>query len=331
MKYRNRIPLLALAASLLLCSWGFLSHRTISQLSVYQLPASMQPFFHANMEYLVRHSVRPDLRRNQDKTEDTKHFIDLEAFGSDAANKMPLLWKDAVAKYSMDTLVEYGYVPYQVVATKEHLTKAFKMKSADSILFYAADLAHYIADAHVPLHTTLNYDGQLTNQKGLHALWETVVPELMMEQQFNLATAHQARYLLQPEKEIWQAVRKSYALLPSVFGEEKAATQLFTEATKYRIQLRKGKEVKYYTSEFGREYGKRLLPSINERLLASSEMIADFWYTAWVDAGKPDLTKLQTGGGDAGAQVRLKQEVEAFRKNKLLENNWLLSKTGSWE
>ena len=192
-------------------------------------------------------------------------------------------------------------------------------------------MAHYIADAHVPLHTTLNYDGQLTNQKGLHALWETVVPELMMEKEFNLSSDHKARYLAQPEKEIWQAVRKSFSLLPTVFKEETAATKLFTEETKYRIQNRKGKEVKYYTSEFGREYGKRLQSSINERLRSSSEMIADFWYTAWVDGGKPNLSDLQKGQTSVANGGRLKDEVDAFRKNLLLDKGWLLSKTGSWE
>ena len=37
------------------------------------------------------------------------------------------------------------------------------------VLFLATDLGHYIANAHVPLHTTLNYNGQLSNQSGFHA------------------------------------------------------------------------------------------------------------------------------------------------------------------
>ena len=43
----------------------------------------------------------------------------------------------------------------------------------DDVLRTAADLGHYLADAHVPLHTTGNYNGQRTNQTGIHALWET--------------------------------------------------------------------------------------------------------------------------------------------------------------
>ena len=107
------------------------------------------------MDYIVKQSVRPDQRRNEDSTEDAKHYINLEAFGDSAAWKMPLAWEDAVKQYSKDTLVKYGYVPYHIIAMKDRLTKAFRNGNKDSILFYAADLAHYIGDAQCSLHTTL--------------------------------------------------------------------------------------------------------------------------------------------------------------------------------
>src|SRR5688572_18617503 len=130
------------------------------------------------MDYGVRYSVRPDERRNSDSTEATKHFIDFEAFGDSAAWKMPQDWNSAVQQYTKDSLLKYGYVPYQIMVLKEQLTNSFRQKNKDSILFYAADMGHYIADAHVPLHTSINYDGQLTGQKGLHSLWESVIPEI---------------------------------------------------------------------------------------------------------------------------------------------------------
>ena len=58
---------------------------------------------------------------------------------------------------------------------------AFIEKDSDKILKYSADLGHYIADAYVPLHTTENYNGQLTGQKGIHAFWESRLPELFSE------------------------------------------------------------------------------------------------------------------------------------------------------
>jgi S1/P1 Nuclease len=308
-------------------SWGFLTHRTINQLAVYELPKAMQPFFFNNMDYLVKNSVRADQRRNDDSTEATKHFIDLEVFGDSAAWKMPLYWNQAVAQYTKDTLIKYGYVPYHIVFMKEALTNAFRNKNKDSILFYAADLAHYIGDAHVPLHTSINYDGQLTNQKGLHALWETVVPEILLAD-YNLSSRHKASYLKNPSLAAWGAVRSGFVLLNDVFAMETKATESFTDSTKYRIQIRNGKEVKYYTSAFAKEYSRLLGNTINEQLIKSTNLVADFWYTSWVDAGKPDLAGLLTSQWNQEQKEVLKQEIKAFRANELISKNWLIAKKG---
>ncbi|MDB5192303.1 MAG: hypothetical protein JWQ96_1866, partial [Segetibacter sp.] len=82
--------------------WGFLVHRTVHQLAVYELPGKMQRFFYRNMENVVNNAPRPDTRRNADSTEASKHFIDLEPFGDSAAWKMPLTWNEAVVKFSKD-------------------------------------------------------------------------------------------------------------------------------------------------------------------------------------------------------------------------------------
>ena len=308
-----------------LCSWGFLVHRTIHQLAVYQLPKPMQAFFYSNMNNLVEHSVRPDLRRNQDSTEAPKHFIDLEAFGDSAAWKMPLKWDEAVKIYSKDSLIKYGYVPYQIIHIKNKLTDAFRSGNKDSILFYAADLGHYIGDANVPLHTSLNYDGQLTNQKGLHSLWESMVPELEIEN-YNLYNGHKAEYLSNPEQTIWEGIRRAHILLTSVFGKEVEASKGFVDTTKFRVQVRRGREVKSFTPAFAKEYGRLLGNTVNDQLLFSSQMISDFWYTAWVDAGKPDLSKLLPSSYGKKDKKAFKSESKMWRKNQLLEKKLLIAR-----
>lgn len=319
------IRLFFVGALFSICSWGFLVHRTINQLAVYRLPDPLQGFFYQQMDYLVKNSVRADQRRNEDSTEATKHFIDLEAFGEHALSEMPRNWTAAVGRYTKDSLLKYGYVPYYVVQMEDNLTRAFRNRQRDSILFYAADLAHYISDAHVPLHTTINYDGQLTDQKGLHALWETVVPELELAN-YELGEEGTAQYVKDKPAAIWTAVEKAYNQLPAVLGEEKEATKLFTEATKFRIQVRNGREVKYFTTAFALEYSKRMGTSINDQLKASARMVADFWYTAWVDAGKPDLQELYTKPLTAEDKAKLEEEKAAYRSNQLIRQNRLISK-----
>ena len=105
-------------------SWGFLVHRTIHQLAVYQLPAEMAGFFHSNMAKLVYDAPRADTRRNTDSTEAPKHFIDLEPFNEKPAYDLPQDFSKAIDRYSLDTLTKYGYVPYQIIVLKNQLTNA---------------------------------------------------------------------------------------------------------------------------------------------------------------------------------------------------------------
>jgi hypothetical protein len=269
--------------------------------------------------------VRPDERRNTDKTEATKHFIDFEAYGDSAAWKMPWTWEEAVAKYSKDTLLKYGHVPYVIRNVTERLTEAFSRKDRDSILFYAADLGHYIGDIHVPLHTTLNYDGQLTGQKGLHSLWESIIPELELKN-YDLSSRHKARYLRHAEKKIWAALRNSFVLTTDVFLLEKEVTANFAPEQKYRIQMRNGREVRSYTTAFARAFSERLGHTVNGQLTATANLIADVWYTSWVDAGKPDLSELLEPAYTKVERKTLYREAKMFKRNELLENGKLISK-----
>ena len=320
---KSAVIVLPLVAIIGLCSWGFLVHHTTTQLAIYELPKPMQPFFYKAMKGLVKDCTRPDERRSADRTEATKHFIDLEAYGDNAAYNMPLKWDSAVAKYTKDTLLKYGYVPYHVLAMKDRLVEAFKVKDKEKILFNAADMAHYIEDSHVPLHTSLNYDGQLTNQKGIHALWESVAPEAAMGG-YNLSSKHKAQYLVKPEEAIWVAIRGANALLVDMFAKEKELSAKFTDSLKYKTTFKYGKKLKYYSDDFAKAYGESLQPTINQQLIKSADLVADFWYTAWVDAGKPDLNEILS----ADEKSQFRKERKSFKKNHLLQDSLLLAKTG---
>lgn len=313
-----------LSICLVMSSWGFLGHKTVQQLAIYELPKSIRPFFFKHKDKLVYDAPRPDIRRNTDSTEATKHFIDLEMFGENAAYTMPLDWDAAVKKYTKDSLLKYGYVPYHVIYMKGKLTEAFRENNVDSILFYAADLGHYISDAHVPLHTTMNYDGQLTNQKGIHALWESTVPEIEIAN-YTLNSKHEATYLKHPEQAIWNAVRVSAALVPEMLKQEIEVSKSFTEDQKFRTQMRRGKPYKSYTSEFAKAYAIALKSSINDQLISSANLVADFYYTAWVDAGKPDLQKINQDYSKADKKS-FKIELKQYQNNSLIANDKLISK-----
>jgi hypothetical protein len=302
------------------CNWGFLVHRTCHQLAIYQLPKPLSLFFYSQKKYLNEHAVRPDLRRSHDSTEAHKHYIDLEPFGDSAAWKMPLHLNDAINQYTIDTLKKYGIVPYWISVTMNRLTQAFKNKNKDSIIFYAADLGHYIEDAHVPLHTSINYDGQLTNQRGLHDLWESTVPEISISN-YNLQANRKANYIQNIEQHTWQILQTSHQLLQSVFDTETAIAKGFDDSSKYHITHKNGKTRKKYTKEFAKQYAAILNISINNQLLASANAVADYWYTAWINAGSPNLIDLYEPFG----KKYWRKERRHYRQNTLLPHNELLS------
>jgi hypothetical protein len=305
--------------------WGFLVHRTINQLAIYELPSAMGSFFFKNREYLVYHSPRPDLRRNSDPAEAPRHFIDLEMYGTN----VPTKWEDAVKRYGWDSIQKAGFVPWHIEWVMQRLTGAFRSGDKDSILFYAADLGHYISDAQVPLHTTENYDGQLTNQKGLHSLWESMIPELNLTD-YRLSSSHKAVYLRQPGKEIWKSIWTANQLVPELLQKEREVSAQFSLDEKYRVQNRNGREVRSYSTAFAKAYAASLGKTINQQLIAATDLLADCWYTCWVDAGKPDLAGITGTFNDAEQQQYL-QEILFFNNNQLLSNNALLARSAQYK
>ncbi|QCR22011.1 zinc dependent phospholipase C family protein [Pontibacter sp. SGAir0037] len=322
----KKITLLALClviGSAASYGWGFFGHKVIHQLAIYGLPKPMQAFFYKHQDYLVEKSVRPDERRNSDPAEAPRHFIDIDVFGEDAVHTMPEDWEAAAARYTADTLLKYGIVPWHVVKMQQKLTNAFKTQQADSILFYAADLGHYIADAHVPLHTTVNYDGQLSNQKGLHSLWESKVPE-MHAATYKLQNK-KAVYLPDAEKAIWTVVRHTNTLVPQTLELEREASKSFTTATKFVNVERNGRVRQYYADDFAKKYQELLGPMVEQQMAGAAEAIASFWYTAWVDGGKPDMEKLMAGKLSKAEKKALKKENKSWKKNRLFQEQRVLA------
>jgi hypothetical protein len=251
----------------------------------------MMILYKPNTGFLTQHATDPDKRRYAVKEEGPRHFIDIDHYGKYPYTDLPHKWKDAVAKYGEDSLNKYGIVPWYVPIMLYRLTTAFKEKNFDKIMHYSADIGHYIADAHVPLHTNSNHDGQLTNQKGIHAFWESRVPELLADKEFDFFIG-KADYIKDPQEFIWSRVLESAQEADSVLSIEKELTKSFPDDKKYAFEERNGKIIRQYSSAFTIAYNNLLNDMVERRMRQSIYAVASFWYTAWVNAGQPDLTDL---------------------------------------
>jgi hypothetical protein len=271
-------------------SWGFWAHQRINRMAVMCLPEEMMPLYKPNIEFLTQHAVDPDKRRNVNADEGIRHYIDLDHYGKYPDVNMPHKWKDAEKKYSADTLNAYGIVPWYVQKMMYRLTDAFKRKDKKKILSVSADIGHYIADAHVPLHTSENYNGQMTNQVGIHSFWESRVPELLGENYDYFVG--KAQYIENTQEYIWKIIMESNSELDSVFAFEKLLTKELGEDKKYGIETINSQSVKVYSRDFAIAYNAKLNNMAERRLRTAIINVASFWYTAWVNAGQPDLMNM---------------------------------------
>lgn len=271
-------------------AWGFWAHQRINRLAVYTLPPEMLALYKDQLEYLTEHAVDPDKRRYAIDGEDVKHFIDLDHYGHYPFDNVPRYWKEACLALQEDTLRAYGILPYQLPNELHKLTLAFKEKDLERIMKLSADIGHYIGDGHVPLHTTENYNGQMTGQKGIHGFWESRLPELFGESyDFFVGRAY---YVDNIQMEIWDAVMESHLAVDSVLSFERQLNEQYPADKKYGYESRNAITIRTYSREYSAAYHDMLGGQVERRMRTAIRRIGAFWYTAWKNAGSPDLSEL---------------------------------------
>ena len=271
--------------------WGFYGHKQINYYAVFLLPPEMMVLYKPNINFISEHAVDPDKRRYAVAEEGPRHYIDIDHYGSNAFSVLPHNWDSAVARLSADTLNAHGIVPWWVQTMMRRLTAAFKEKNQSKILKLSAEIGHYIADAHVPLHASSNHNGQLTDQVGIHGFWESRLPELLAEKEWDFFIG-KADYIQNPGAFIWKRVSESAASADTVLKFEKKLSQQFGSDQRYAFEERNGVLVRQYSSSYARAYNAVLQGMVERRMRQSIYAVASFWYTAWVNAGQPDLKNL---------------------------------------
>jgi hypothetical protein len=315
--------IICLAAALLVLSngaftWGFFAHKLINRLAVFTLPESLLLFYKSNIEFITDHAVDPDKRRYSVPEEAPRHYIDLDHYEHTApVDTVPKYWKDAVAKYTEDTLNAYGTVPWHILTMKYRLTEAFKEKNIEKILKYSAEIGHYVGDAHVPLHATENYNGQFTNQKGIHGFWESRLPELFSENyDFFVGRAFYVNDVLGLA---WKASEGSFAAKDSVLDFERSLNASYPSDKKYSIEMRGQTQIKTYSREYSKAFHEMLGGQVERRMRLSILAVGSIWYTCWVDAGQPNLTELKPQKvSDEERKQAIAEEQKLLQEKKMI-------------
>lgn len=314
MKKRLFYVILLVLTAFVFGSWGFFAHRQINRLAVFTLPPELIGFYKANIQYITEAAVNADRRRYAVVDEAARHYIDIDHYGDSAIYTMPRYWNKAAEKYSEDTLKAYGILPWHIQVMYYRLRDAFMVKDPNLILRLSADLGHYIADAHVPLHTTKNYNGQYSGQEGIHGFWESRLPELFSEE-YDFFVG-KAEHLKNTQLTAWNAVETSNHFLDSVLRLEKELTIRFAEK-KYSFETKGKQTIKVYSVEFSKAYHDALSGMVERRMQGAVKMIGDFWYTAWVDAGQPDLKDIIKYTPTEEELLVRRKELEEWKQNQI--------------
>lgn len=306
--------------SLIALAWGTWGHQHINYAAIWGLPEPLRLFFYNHKDFVVEESVVPDLRKYtlNDKAEFNRHFIDIEDFGQ-PIDSIARTSKEALLKYDAKNLQKWGILPWFIQDMQEKLTLAMKNKKKSELLFIAADLGHYIGDANMPLHTSSNHDGQLTNQRGVHSLWESQLPDYFGKNyDFKVQPAV---YINDITAETWKIIANTHKLADSVLYYEMQIRQAFTGKEMYKkdangviLKNRYGQNI--YSNEYATAYHSAMQGMVERQMKKAVQDLSNFWYTAWVNAGKPDLLSLDPQALTERNKSAYKEDLKKIQAGK---------------
>ena len=270
-------------SSELIKPWGFFAHKKINSMAIFTLPIEMIPFYKRHQKEIEDLSVLPDQRRYIMDNEASRHYIDLDRYKIDDIRYTS--W-DVISKNMLqDSLVKHGIVPWHIPILYQQLKYAFARRDTIKIIKLSAEMGHYIGDLHVPLHTTSNYDGQKTGQTGLHAFWESRIPELLneaLEEWVGPAT-----FVSNVTKSAWDWVMESHTQVKILIDKEAKLNATFKQSKKYTFEKKGNVLQKNYSVEYSRKYHQVLDHQIEDRFQSAYKHVGDIWYSAWIEAGQP--------------------------------------------
>jgi hypothetical protein len=286
MRRVERAWVVAAYVAAILCSarpahaWGFDLHRFITDRALALVPAGLQPFYRQHRVFLTEHSVDPDLWRTAGfEEEPPRHYIDLDAYGSWPFRELPRDHELAVAKFGRAKIHENGLLPWRAAEMYAELVESFVRHrrgtsrwALENAIFFSAAVSHYVADAHMPLHTVRNHDGQLTGQEGLHSRFET-----------DLVGRFRDQLRLAPPAVAPVRTMNDYMFetLVDTFRGADGVLRADREAI--------GTGTLYDDAYFARFF-ERTRPILERQLSRAIAAVAAVWTGAWEMAGRPDLS-----------------------------------------
>lgn len=269
---------LLLVLTVPLWPWGDKGHRAVSALALKALPPEPRAWFAGREAEVADHASDPDHWR-EDRKEGPRHFMDFEPYGAD---RLPTSLEEAQARIGGD-YHRRGVVPWIIQDRWRDLVEAFRSGDAAKVALATAILGHYVADAHVPLHTTENHDGQHTGQRGVHIRWEAGLVERNI--QVEALTVPPA----QPDPAFparpWEWLKASHALVPQLLEDDRSADRA-TSKTTPKISPEEDRS-RPRPAAYWQLFWAKQGPVVQRQLQLAGQHLGDAILNAWITAGRP--------------------------------------------
>jgi hypothetical protein len=272
-KLSRNIFLFSLAfLSLLLISWGHNGHVKINQDAPLSFTPEMQQFMSWGVT-LAEHASDADNRKDIDPTEEYKHYLDLENYpGFIAGGRIPQTYDSVVALYGVSFVTDNGTLPWATKAAYDTLVNCFARFDWSKAVLVASDIGHYVADGHQPLHITANYNGQFTGNYDIHSRYETSMINSFQSQIPD--EGDDLSLITDINGFIFSYLYANHVYVDSIMLADDYATGVAGNTNSYAYKSALWEKTGGFT--------KQLFHN-------ASNIIARMIYTAWVEAGKPDM------------------------------------------
>ena len=255
---------------LFLVSWGAVGHKIINSKCTDSFPTSMSAF-KIWSDSLSIHSSDADTRKNVDKTESPKHYIDIDVYPEFiTSGRIASTYDSIVSIHGAPYIVSNGSLPWATINMYDTLVVDFRKHKWHKAMLDASDLGHYVGDGHMPLHLTENYDGGMTNQTGIHSRYETAMVGTFSTALSNYGGA-EVHSVSNVTKYIFDYIYVDYQYKDSVLAADTYAKTVSSD-TKSSL----------YTSALWSKAQFTTLLMHN-----ASHSLAELIYTAWLEAGSP--------------------------------------------
>jgi len=269
------LPLALLALCLtrpnLALAWGPTAHDIVNTWAIQTLPPEIRSFFENHRQFLLDHANDADELMKKDRYERMRHYIYLDKYGVFPYPELPHDYGQAKEKFGSLRINRDGALPWQIGEFSLRLTKAMKAGNWEEVKLDAAALAHYVADSHDPLHTTQNFDGQLTRQHGLSARFDIHLFDRYSK--FFIMHPENAEKIDDPTEYAFQTCLASHVWVSLIIWSDLRAREGLAD----------------YNDEYYDRFYNQVGPAVVQEINAAAHDAGSYWYTAWLNAGRPQL------------------------------------------